>query len=162
MEEPELDLGATIGEDASVSLPFPFMYPSPFRSALPLILPLAAMAFRTSIARPFTDEEFRLHREFIPIGIAGMRPAGKGSGEYGALETLSDGVMDFRSGGMNWLRGDPTSLIYPPPDEAAKWAAKGVEGGMGGRVSTTSPAWWCSPGCDIEDTLEWLTALPLS
>ena len=59
-----------------------------------------------SAIRPFTLEEFMLHREFIPGGIGGIRSVGKGSGEFGALEMLSDGVTDLRIRGWYWLLGE--------------------------------------------------------
>ena len=46
-----------------------------------------------------TLEVFLLQRESI-ARVAGMRPAGNGSGEYGAFDTLSEGVIEWRCRGM--------------------------------------------------------------
>jgi hypothetical protein len=45
-------------------------------------------------------DEFLLHRESTPtpVGMARINPAGKGNGENGAFDALSEGVMDL------WLR----------------------------------------------------------
>ncbi len=67
----------------------------------PSPLPLLGGEFLAiSVVRPLRLDEFLLHRESTPTptGMARINPAGKGNGEKGAFDALSDGVMDL------WLR----------------------------------------------------------
>lgn len=71
-----------------------------------------------------------------------MSRTGKGRGEDGALDTLSDGVMDLRIRDWYWPRGE--SMVEDSVERGMKKTGPGIEGAAAGAVdigmSTTESA----------------------
>lgn len=90
-----------------------------------------------------------------------MSRAGKGRGEDGALDTLSDGVMDLRMRDWYWPRGE--SMVEDSVERGRKKTGPGIKGTAAGAAdvgrsttaSASASAFWPVPysdGLRLRDT----------